>query len=632
MKVAALPSDPAADGECDFHQSVTEHENLFVSLGGNSNLAEIWQIRDYATGDSMRHIHWNQSARMETLLVREYETEEGKSCFLFLTNRRKIEVSEEGMDAFYRALWALAKRVLSAADTLEVLWNCTEPQEARRTAVSEESELAEMMRLLYESGKEPFLRCTDRQMQEMSMAPQFYLDYDLTLYDEEGIEWEWREKNCNQWSKSGKNEGRPYVRTGRFCRRRLRDSFPSSVRPRTFLSCSANRLGCSGFLYFPLVDSLFFCQSGLLVCLDLRSELAAYPLSFSGYAASRDGSADGCISNFCSGISMEEPRLSISVHNSSASGRPSGSDSAGSRKCDSVAIFPDFLFVHTREEVEKRRVTESKGTGRAETHLRITALAFIAVAFTLAAAFVLIGEEQLFQSVDEAESALFRMAIDQTGLSEDQIANGNVSRGNHYQTGTPRLEIQVSQQPEETIYLKGFEGGEYENGQWMPAGEEDVLEQTSQILGWGNWRGTVGTMLDSMYFFMNSSTNPEASEEGRNLTVRYLTRDYSVYYNPYYSVWNRGYFGKSAYRYRYYEQQEMNINWQSASREMGEYARWQRQLQNAYQKAIQKEYTKVDREALPKLSRLCRQQEGSGQEAVTRIILRTLHERASYTQ
>lgn len=265
MKVAALPSDPAADGECDFHQSVTEHENLFVSLGGNSNLAEIWQIRDYATGDSMRHIHWNQSARMETLLVREYETEEGKSCFLFLTNRRKIEVSEEGMDAFYRVLWALAKRVLSAADTLEVLWNCTEPQEARRTAVSEESELAEMMRLLYESGKEPFLRCTDRQMQEMSMAPQFYLDYDLTLYDEEGIEWEWREKNCNQWSKSGKNEGRPYVRTGRFCRRRLRDSFPSSVRPRTFLSCSANRLGCSGFLYFPLVDSLFFCQSGLLV-------------------------------------------------------------------------------------------------------------------------------------------------------------------------------------------------------------------------------------------------------------------------------------------------------------------------------------------------------------------------------
>lgn len=187
-----------------------------------------------------------------------------------------------------------------------------------------------------------------------------------------------------------------------------------------------------------------------------------------------------------------------------------------------LLFFQIFFLSIQGRKWKKRRVTESKGTGRAETHLRITALAFIAVAFTLAAAFVLIGEEQ---------------------------------------------------------YLKGFEGGEYENGQWMPAGEEDVLEQTSQILGWGDWRGTVGTMLDSMYFFMNSSTNPEASEEGRNLTVRYLTRDYSVYYNPYYSVWNRGYFGKSAYRYRYYEQQE-----------------------------------------------------GSGQEAVTRIILRTLHERASYTQ
>ncbi len=109
MKVAALPSDPAADGECDFHQSVTERESICFS-GRKFESGRDWQIRDYATGDSMRHIHWNQSARMETLLVREYETEEGKSCFLFfLTNRRKIEVSEEGMDAFYRALWALAK-------------------------------------------------------------------------------------------------------------------------------------------------------------------------------------------------------------------------------------------------------------------------------------------------------------------------------------------------------------------------------------------------------------------------------------------------------------------------------------------------------------------------------------------
>ena len=58
---------------------------------------------------------------------------------------------------------------------------------------------------------------------------------------------------------------------------------------------------------------------------------------------------------------MEEPRLSISVHNSSASGRPSGSDSAGSRKCDSAAIFPDVLFVHTREEVKKKKGNRIKG-------------------------------------------------------------------------------------------------------------------------------------------------------------------------------------------------------------------------------------------------------------------------------
>ena len=139
-------------------------------------------------------------------------------------------------------------------------------------------------------------------------------------------------------------------------------------------------------------------------------------------------------------------------------------------------------------------------------------------------------------------------------------------------------------------------------------------------------------MLNSMYFFMNSSTNPEAPEEGRLLTIRYLSGDYSVYYSPYYSVWNRGYFGRGSYQYQYYETDEMDLNWQNIPENMEEYDRWQKQLQQAYCQVIQSEYIRVEEDELPQLSRLCRETDVSGQKAVTGFIRRTLRERASYTR
>ena len=51
-----------------------------------------------------------------------------------------------------------------------------------------------------------------------------------------------------------------------------------------------------------------------------------------------------------------------------------------------------------------------------------------------------------------------------TGAAENPVANGYVSGGNNYRTGATQLEVALQEQPEETLYLKGFTGSEYAGG------------------------------------------------------------------------------------------------------------------------------------------------------------------------
>lgn len=296
-----------------------------------------------------------------------------------------------------------------------------------------------------------------------------------------------------------------------------------------------------------------------------------------------------------------------------------------------LILFFQIFFLVSQGKRGKQE-TEPESGGNAAARSRRTISGFTVAALLLTFILAVPNSDVLFQSVDNAEGTFFQFMERAAGRTENQISSGTVSRGNNYQSGTPRLEVRVSQRPQETIYLKGFEGGAYENGQWLAAEEDSVEERTAEILGWQERGSSVRAMLNSMYFFMNSSTNPEAPEEGRLLTIRYLSGDYSVYYSPYYSVWNRGYFGRGSYQYQYYETDEMDLNWQNIPANMEEYDRWQKQLQQAYCQVIQSEYIRVEEDELPQLSRLCRETDVSGQKAVTGFIRRTLRERASYTR
>lgn len=69
-----------------------------------------------------------------------------------------------------------------------------------------------------------------------------------------------------------------------------------------------------------------------------------------------------------------------------------------------------------------------------------------------------------------------------TGAAENPVANGYVSGGNNYRTGATQLEVALQEQPEETLYLKGFTGSEYAGGEWKPADERVIFQEIASAL------------------------------------------------------------------------------------------------------------------------------------------------------
>ena len=75
MNIAVLPYIEDGSIYMEYAASVAEaSQDLYVNRSGNS-VDDIRQIREYQTGDSYRHIHWNLSAKTGSLLVKEFSQE-----------------------------------------------------------------------------------------------------------------------------------------------------------------------------------------------------------------------------------------------------------------------------------------------------------------------------------------------------------------------------------------------------------------------------------------------------------------------------------------------------------------------------------------------------------------------------
>ena len=173
-QAAVFPAAPAMDITLPetFLPHLEGEDTPQMALAGSST-QEIRQIRDYQPGDSYRTIHWKQSARTDTLMVREYAKEGKRSLTVTLDMESPKPLPPARRNAFYEVAQSLLLGLVGQEVVVQLWWNHREGTDCIQ--VSGEADCREALLRLYETGG--FFSG------EKKLLPRegFFLDSSLTL-------------------------------------------------------------------------------------------------------------------------------------------------------------------------------------------------------------------------------------------------------------------------------------------------------------------------------------------------------------------------------------------------------------------------------------------------------------------
>ncbi len=248
--------------------------------------------------------------------------------------------------------------------------------------------------------------------------------------------------------------------------------------------------------------------------------------------------------------------------------------------------------------------------------------------FMLSASAVGKNNELLCDAADQVESLIndnINRIVYNRGNNYD---SGRVNRGNNHQTGQDALELWLSDKPEEDLYLRGFSGGEYTNGQWSEADESEFFTRISTERGWSRWGNLVDTTYKEIYYNANSLSNPDVLRRGKRLTINPVTGSIKNRYYPYIERWERLTRKQNiAYVYSYYELKDLNIIHDNL---FGQVLRVYDDMQKNYEPYVYEKYLSVPN-GLDRLKALCDSAHVSSVEDAVAFVQNTLAENAEYT-
>ena len=123
MRIAVFPKEQALHIEIpvSWWEESRSSEDQTISHPGDA-YNEIRQIREYRTGDSNRYIHWNQSAKMDQLWIKEYEKETDSQIDVLADIKGISDISLSERSAFYKLLSALTLGLLKEVAAVRVYW------------------------------------------------------------------------------------------------------------------------------------------------------------------------------------------------------------------------------------------------------------------------------------------------------------------------------------------------------------------------------------------------------------------------------------------------------------------------------------------------------------------------------
>lgn len=293
-----------------------------------------------------------------------------------------------------------------------------------------------------------------------------------------------------------------------------------------------------------------------------------------------------------------------------------------------------FWAVHGLKRAERKKRGAGSSSQSMTGKMGVISLTAVSALFGVSCLAVGWNSDALFGAAYQAEGAVQRALRQITGEFQNP-SSGLISRGNLYPAGTEQLELRTDREPGETLYLKGFTGGDYSRGIWQPADEEAVfMKMEENTLHWDQWSDWIPGMYESLYFVMNTSSNTGEATGFRNLFVEQLNSADNTRYLPYYSMrgWRTWQSQGRGYSVRFFEHSDMAIDWDSIEAGFETNRDWYYELQQAYSKEAAQAYTQVSQDAVPRLMQLCRENPLEDLDEITAFILYTLQSRASYTR
>ena len=294
-----------------------------------------------------------------------------------------------------------------------------------------------------------------------------------------------------------------------------------------------------------------------------------------------------------------------------------------------------FWGMRISEARRRKRSLSGQNGRRIKGACAAVTVGILAAVLLISAVIVYPNKQEIYHAVYAGEGLVYRTARKITGTADEPVADGHISRGNNYRTGTVQLVLTASRKPEETLYLKGFAGGEYKDSQWEYADDRQIFENIADEMGWGSWGNWLNGMFSGMYFMMNSASPSGEEQPPIRLNVRQMDEEIRQLYLPYYSGWGnlreRFQVQRPGYAVQYYEQKDMAVDGDGLSANLGEAADWFREIQDCYMKEIQTAYTQVPEEELPGLVQLCSENPAEDTDEATAFILSLFRENTSYT-
>lgn len=143
----------------------------------------------------------------------------------------------------------------------------------------------------------------------------------------------------------------------------------------------------------------------------------------------------------------------------------------------------------------------------------------IVLAFFIVLLLVIFGAEKLYTPVYMADGFVHRRLNIVSGRAVSLVTGGRINLGNNYPTGAAHLGITAYAQPTETLYLRGFSGGEYIGGDWTRSGDEALFENMAENLEGREWIDAMGSMYYNMYFVMNANMLTEEPSQANVLLI-----------------------------------------------------------------------------------------------------------------